>query len=182
VDNLLKVKEFLEKTVNRMGEENIALETVKAEQEAKLAKNETELKSFRTQLMTQRKLARDDTERIGIELDSLKSESEQAGKRERELFNRNMLLEKELEAVKDALRTVRRESERDKANLEQTMRMCETYESKVTAAARKERSFVEILDQSKEKLDGLLLERDKALLKVDRLEKALEESGLRQRE
>jgi hypothetical protein len=25
VDNLLKVKEFLEKTVNRMGEENIAL-------------------------------------------------------------------------------------------------------------------------------------------------------------
>ena len=31
-------------------------------------------------------------------------------------------------------------------------------------------------------MDGLLLERDKALLKVDRLEKALEESGLRQRE
>lgn len=41
---------------------------------------------------------------------------------------------------------------------------------------------MEILDQSKEKLDGLLLERDKALLKVERLEKALEESGLRQRE
>ncbi len=94
VDNLLKVKEFLEKTVNRMGEENIALETMKAEQEAKLVKNETELKSLRSQLMTQRKLAREDTERIGIELDSLKSESEQAGKRERELFNRNMLLEK----------------------------------------------------------------------------------------
>jgi hypothetical protein len=30
VDNLLKVKEFLEKTVNRMGEENIALETLKS--------------------------------------------------------------------------------------------------------------------------------------------------------
>lgn len=29
VDNLLKVKEFLEKTVNKLGEENIALETVK---------------------------------------------------------------------------------------------------------------------------------------------------------
>lgn len=93
-----------------------------------------------------------------------------------------MLLEKELESVKDTLRATRRESERDKANLEQTMRMCETYESKVTAAARKERSLVEILDQSKEKLDGLLLERDKALLKVERLEKALEESALRQRE
>jgi predicted nucleic acid-binding Zn-ribbon protein len=93
-----------------------------------------------------------------------------------------MLLEKELEDLKNALRASRRESERDKASLEQTMRMCETYESKVTAAARKERSLVEILDQSKEKLDGLLLERDKALLKVERLEKALEESGLRQRE
>lgn len=75
VDNLLKVKEFLEKTVNRMGEENIALETLKAEQEAKLGKNETELKSLRGQLMKQRNLAREDTERIGIELDSLKSES-----------------------------------------------------------------------------------------------------------
>lgn len=29
VDNLLKVKEFLEKTVNKLGEENISLETVK---------------------------------------------------------------------------------------------------------------------------------------------------------
>lgn len=75
MDNLLKVKEFLEKTVNRMGEENIALETLKAEQEAKLGKNETELKSLRGQLMKQRNLAREDTERIGIELDSLKSES-----------------------------------------------------------------------------------------------------------
>jgi hypothetical protein len=51
----------------------------------------------------------------------------------------------------------------------------------VAALGRKERSLVELLDQSKEKLDILLLERDKALLKVDRLEKALEESGLRQR-
>lgn len=31
VDNLLKVKEFLEKTVNKLGEENIALETSKNE-------------------------------------------------------------------------------------------------------------------------------------------------------
>lgn len=62
------------------------------------------------------------------------------------------------------------------------MRMCETYESKVAALSRKERSLVELLDQTKEKLDSLLLERDKALLKVDRLEKALEESAGRQRE
>jgi hypothetical protein len=41
-----------------MGEENIALETLKAEQESRIAKNETELKSLRGQLMTQRKLAR----------------------------------------------------------------------------------------------------------------------------
>lgn len=31
VDNLLKVKEFLEKTVNKLGEENINLETLKSQ-------------------------------------------------------------------------------------------------------------------------------------------------------
>lgn len=61
VDNLLKVKEFLEKTVNRMGEENIALETLKSEQEGRIGKLEAELKSLRSQLQTQKKLGREDT-------------------------------------------------------------------------------------------------------------------------
>jgi hypothetical protein len=68
-----------------------------------------------------------------------------------------MLLERELEGVKEALRKARREGERDRAGLEQTMRMCETYESKVAAAARKERSLAETVEQARERLDGLLL-------------------------
>lgn len=46
------------------------------------------------------------------------------------------------------------------------MRMCDTYESKVAAAGRKERGLVEALEQGKDRLDSTLLERDKALLKV----------------
>ena len=38
MDNLLKVKEFLEKTVNKLGEENIALETMKNENESRISK------------------------------------------------------------------------------------------------------------------------------------------------
>lgn len=76
----------------------------------------------------------------------------------------------------------RREGERSKADLEQAMRMCDTYESKVAAAGRKERSLVEALEQGKDRLDATLLERDKAILKVERLEKSLEEVGVRQRE
>ena len=44
--------------------------------------------------------------------------------------------------------------------------MCETYESKITSQTRKEQSLVDILDKSKEKLDSIMLERDKALLKL----------------
>lgn len=38
VDNLLKVKDFLQKTVNRLGEENTNLENAKNEMEARLGK------------------------------------------------------------------------------------------------------------------------------------------------
>ena len=38
VDNLLKVKDFLEKTVNKLSEENINLETNKNDNEAKIGK------------------------------------------------------------------------------------------------------------------------------------------------
>ena len=38
VDDLLKVKDFLEKTVNKLTEENISLETNKTEMEARVSK------------------------------------------------------------------------------------------------------------------------------------------------
>lgn len=44
-----------------MGEENIALETLKSEQEGRIGKLEAELKSLRSQLQTQKKLGREDT-------------------------------------------------------------------------------------------------------------------------
>lgn len=60
--------------------------------------------------------------------------------------------------------------------------MCETYESKITSQTRKEQSLVEILDKSKEKLDSIILERDKALLKLERLEKIIEDMNNKHRE
>ena len=41
VDNLIKVKDFLEKTVNKLTEENISLETTKNEAEARVSKLES---------------------------------------------------------------------------------------------------------------------------------------------
>ena len=49
------------------------------------------------------------------------------------------------------------------------MKMCETYEAKVGSLVRKEQGMAEVVERSREKMDGVLLERDKALLKVDRL-------------
>jgi hypothetical protein len=52
--------------------------------------------------------------------------------------------------------------------------MCEAYESKITSLSRREESVRGLVDQNKEKLDFVLLERDKAHLKVEQLEKILE--------
>jgi hypothetical protein len=42
--------------------------------------------------------------------------------------------------------------------------------------------LAEILDKSKEKLDNIILERDKALLKLERYEKVIEDMNTKNRE
>ena len=49
-------------------------------------------------------------------MDSAKSELESANKRERETFNRMMIVEKELETAKDNVRSLKRESEKVKGD------------------------------------------------------------------
>lgn len=96
------------------------------------------MKGLRSQLFNQKKLAREEIERGSIEVDSMKSESENAAKRERETFNKLMMVEKELEVTRDNLRAVRRENEKTKSDFEQTLKMCEAYESKITSLTRRE--------------------------------------------
>lgn len=67
------------------------------------------------------------------------------------------------------MRSLKRENEKVKSDFEQTLKMCEAYESKISTLVRREDNVREIIDQSKEKLDSVLLERDKALLKVQQL-------------
>lgn len=61
VDNLIKVKDFLEKTVNKLTEDNIALESGKTEMENRISKLEGEIKSTRAQMFNQKKISREDT-------------------------------------------------------------------------------------------------------------------------
>ena len=53
-----------------------------------------------------------------------------------------------------------------KSEFEQTIKMCDAYESKINAMTRKEDGLREAFEAAKEKLDSVLLEKDKALLKV----------------
>jgi predicted RNase H-like nuclease (RuvC/YqgF family) len=78
---LIKVKDFLEKTVNKVTEENIALETLKNEMEARIGKLEGELKNLRSQMFNHKKIGREDLERQSIEVDSMKGELDNAIKR-----------------------------------------------------------------------------------------------------
>lgn len=63
--------------------------------EARIAKLEGELKNIRSQLFNQKKISREDLERQSIEVDSMKSDLENANKREKETFNKMMIMEKE---------------------------------------------------------------------------------------
>ena len=49
--------------------------------EARISKLESEVKSTRSQLFNQKKISREDTERSSLEVDSMRSEMENATKR-----------------------------------------------------------------------------------------------------
>jgi transcriptional regulator len=60
-----------------------------------------------------------------------------------------MIIEKELETTKDNLRALKREHEKVKSDFEQTLKMCEAYESKITTLTRREEGVRNMVDQSK---------------------------------
>lgn len=72
-----------------------------------------------------------------------------ATKRERESFNKMMMLEKDLEETRDSYRGLKRENEKVKADFEQTLKMCEAYESKIANYSRRDENVRNIIDQNK---------------------------------
>ena len=117
--------------------------------EMRIGKLEGELKSTRSQMFNNKKVMREDTDRASLEVDSMKGELESTTKRERETFSKMMIIEKELETLKDDHRVLKRENEKVKSDFEQTLKMCETYESKVTSFIRKDENIRAMVDHSK---------------------------------
>ena len=117
--------------------------------ENRINKLEGEVKNTRTQMFNQKKIAREDTQRASLQVDSMKSQMDNAMKRERESFNKMMMLEKDLEETRDSYRGLKRENEKVKADFQQTLKMCEAYESKIANYSRRDENVRNIIDQNK---------------------------------
>lgn len=150
------------------------METVKTLLESKASKFEAECKNLKTQFFALKKTSREEIDKASLEADSAKFESENAIKRERETFAKQMGLEKELEAAKDINRAQKRELEKLRGDFEQTLKMCEAYESKIASSARKEENVRLVIEENRQRLDEALLERDKTNLKAQQLEKLVD--------
>lgn len=82
---------------------------------------------MRNQLFTQKRVGREEAERLTLEADSHKSESDSAVRKERETFTKCMELERQVETLNEQVRRLNLENKKSKTDMEQTIKMCETY-------------------------------------------------------
>lgn len=93
--------------------------------------------------------------------------------KERNQFNQIITFEKQVEVEKDNAKKFKRENEENKKNLEDTLKMIETYELKVTHLMKKDEALEKQIRGEREEAQVALLERDKALLRQQQLEKQI---------
>jgi hypothetical protein len=63
-------------------------------------------------------------------MDELNKELDKSRNREREYFSKASAMEREIDQLSDENRRIRKESDQHKSDLEQTIRMMESYENK----------------------------------------------------
>lgn len=76
--------------------------------ETKITRLESERNDYKNKFNLQRSLQNEQSTKVGRDLDTLKLDYEASEKKERELFNKNMILEKDLQIMKDELKKERR--------------------------------------------------------------------------
>lgn len=69
---------------------------------------------------------------------------------------------------------LKRQLEKTKSDFEQTLKMCEAYETKINVYSKKEVIVKQTIEDCKTKLENALVERDKAIMKEKQLEKLIE--------
>ncbi|EAS05948.2 hypothetical protein TTHERM_00790950 (macronuclear) [Tetrahymena thermophila SB210] len=172
-DQIKHQKDVLENRLKQCIESQAFAEGEKSDLQSKLNRTENEIKILKTQVSNLKRNSGDMEEKKNNEIEQLKREVDQVKTKDRESFQKLITMEKELDFIKDENRRLLKESETLKNQQEEMMRMMDNYQSKIQTYEKKEENNGKLQKEQREKLQEALLEKDKAVLREQQIEKTL---------
>ncbi|CAD8153997.1 unnamed protein product [Paramecium octaurelia] len=112
----------------------------------------------------------------------LSKELEEMHKKERELFDKQVHNEREIDQLRDENRAIKRELDQSKSNLEQTIKMMDNYENKISILLKKEENYKILTKQLKEERENAVMEKDRYQLKEQQFDQTLQNQMSKHRE
>ncbi|CAD8045506.1 unnamed protein product [Paramecium primaurelia] len=112
----------------------------------------------------------------------LSKELEEMHKKERELFDKQVHNEREIDQLRDENRALKRELDQCKSNLEQTIKMMDNYENKISILLKKEENYKILTKQLKEERENAVMEKDRYQLKEQQFDQTLQNQMSKHRE
>ena len=113
------------------------------------------------------------------EMNMIIRENELLKTKDREISNRSIFMEREIDSYKEENRKLKKDVDNAKSDCDQMLKMIESLQQKLANYDRREDQINRMIRENKEKLEEALIVRDRAVLKEEQYLKALESASER---
>ena len=173
-EDIRSQKEIAEDKLKRTNERLGALEREREQQITDINKLQNELRIATQQANYFKKAYEDMDNKKTEEIEILVQDAHNVSIREKEIINKSMVQERELEEVKEQAFHYKREFESLRTECDTMLKIMEDYEQKIANYQQKEESVHGFVRDSKQKVEEALLERDRVVLKEQNYVKTIE--------
>jgi chromosome segregation ATPase len=167
-------KEIAEDKLKRASERLGTLEREREQQITDLNKMQNDLRIIKQQSEHYKNAFEDIEAKKTEEIEILVQDAHNFSAKEKEIANKSLMQERELEEAKEQAFHYKREFESIRSECDNILKVMEDYEQKIVNYQQKEESVNALIRESKQKVEEAYLERDRVLLKEQQYQKNIE--------
>jgi chromosome segregation ATPase len=167
-------KEIAEDKLKRTNERLGSLEREREQQITDINKLQNELRISQQQSQYFKKAYEEIDAKKTEEIETLVQDAHNISVREKEIINKSMIQERELEDAKEQAFHYKREFESLRSECDTMLKIMEDYEQKIANYQQKEESVNNLVRDTKQKIEEAFLERDRIVLKEQQYLKNIE--------
>lgn len=173
-EEIRALKEIAEDKLKKTSERLAVLEREREQQITEITKQQNEIKILQQQSQFFKKAYEEMESKKTEEIEILVQDAHNISVREKEIVNKSMIQERELEEAKEQAFHYKREFESIRTECDTMLKIMEDYEQKIANYQQKEESVSNLVRESKQKVEEAMLERDRISLKEQQYLKTIE--------